>query len=154
MIVSALSRTRGPLSRCQLMPSPITFVPESTYSMSDRLNPDQSLHVGAALTSPNGRFTLVLQADGSLVLSWSGGAARWATGTHGRTVARATMQSDGNFALYGPVGALWASGTAGHPGAFLAVQNDGNVVIYGQGGPLWATGTVTRAGRRRRGCTS
>jgi hypothetical protein len=115
-------------------------------SMSDRLNPDQSLNVGNSLTSQDGRFTLILQSDGNLVLYWSGGAPRWATGTDGRTVSRAIMQMDGNFVLYAPDGtAVWASGTVGHPGASLTLQNDGNLVIYGPGGPLWATNTATRA---------
>jgi hypothetical protein len=112
----------------------------------DRLHPGDSLVVGGALTSQDGRFTLVLQGDGNLVLYWTGGAARWATGTAGRAVARASMQADGNLVLYAPEGtAVWASGTVGHPGAFLTLQNDGNGVIYGPGGPLWATNTATRA---------
>lgn len=116
--------------------------------MSDRLNPNQSLNVGDMLISQDGRFTLILQQDGNLVLYWSGGPARWATGTNGRTVSRAIMQSDGNLVLYAPDGtAVWASGTVGHPGSFLIIQNDGNVVIYGPAGrpPFWATNTATRA---------
>src|SRR5437899_3777698 len=110
-----------------------------TAAFADRLNPGQSLAVGGSITSPDGRFTLVLQADGNLVLYQSGGVARWATGTVGRTVSQAVMQADGNFVLYGPAGPIWATATDGHPGAYLAVQDDGNVVIYGPGGPLWAS---------------
>jgi len=114
--------------------------------MSDRLNSGDTLAVGGSITSQDGRFRLVLQGDGNFVLYWSGGAARWATGTDGRAVSRAIMQADGNFVLYAPDGtAVWASGTVGHPGAFLTLQNDGNGVIYGLGGSLWATNTATRA---------
>ena len=115
--------------------------------MSDRLNPGDNLAVGGAITSLDGRFTLVLQADGNLVLYQAGGVARWATGTG--TASRkppdwqAIMQTDGNFVLYwhrggSPAEPAWATATDGHPGAYLAVQDDGNVVIYGPGGPLWS----------------
>jgi len=111
--------------------------------MSDRLNPDQSLNVDNSLISQDGRFKLVLQQDGNLVLYVPGGAARWATATDGRKVSRAIMQADGNFVLYGPDGKdVWASGTDGHPGAFLTLQNDGNLVIYGPSGPLWTIATL------------
>src|SRR5437870_2884423 len=111
--------------------------------MSDRLNPGASLGVGGSITSQDGRFTLTMQGDGNLVLYRSGGPARWATGTGGRTVSQAIMQNDGNFVMYGPGGEyIWDTGTDNHPGAWLVVQNDGNVVIYDpSGNPLWATNT-------------
>jgi len=65
--------------------------------MSDRLNPGDNLAVGGAITSLDGRFTLVLQADGNLVLYQAGGAARWATSTVGRIVSQAVMQADGKL---------------------------------------------------------
>src|SRR5437773_2200413 len=91
-------------------------------NMSDRLNPGDSLAVGGSITSQDGRFTLTLQADGNLVLDEPGRGARWATGTDGRTVSQAVMQTDGNFVLYGPAGPIWATATEGHPGSYLAVQ--------------------------------
>ena len=50
------------------------------------------------------------------------------------------MQSDGNFVIYGPNGALWATNTSGNPGAYLVVQGDGNLVVY-KPVPIWATNT-------------
>lgn len=111
--------------------------------MTNRLNPGDSLAVGESITAADGQFTLIMQNDGNLVLYRTGGPARWATGTYGRTVARAIMQYDGNFVLYGPGGEpIWTTATYGHPGAWLIVQKDGNVVIYDPNHkPLWATGT-------------
>jgi hypothetical protein len=42
-----------------------------------------SLHPGQQLRSNNGRYTLVMQHDGNLVLYEPGGKAAWDTGTWG-----------------------------------------------------------------------
>src|SRR5450756_534411 len=111
--------------------------------MVDKLNQNDDLAVIGSITSQDGRFTLFLQGDGNLILSWSGGKARWTTSTNGQTVSQAIMQGDGNFVMYGPGGVyIWDTATDGHPGAWLTIQNDGNVVIYDTAGnPLWATNT-------------
>jgi hypothetical protein len=111
--------------------------------MSDKLNANEDLISTGSLTSQDGRFTLVMQGDGNLVLYRHGGNARWATNTDGRIVSRAIMQGDGNFVMYGPGGAyIWDTATDGHPGAYMTIQNDGNVVIYEtNGNPIWATNT-------------
>ncbi|MEZ4320094.1 MAG: peptidoglycan DD-metalloendopeptidase family protein [Myxococcota bacterium] len=96
-----------------------------------------------SLGSCDGRFSLVMQGDGNLVLYRAGGTALWHTQTHGNPGAWAVMQGDGNLVVYSVWGTpLWSSGTHGHAGSTLAVQNDGNVVIYApNGAPLWNTGT-------------
>lgn len=111
--------------------------------MTDRLNSGQSLLVGGSLVSPDGRFSLVLQQDGNLVLYEQAGGPVWASGTDGREVSTALMQTDGNLVLYAPAGdAVWASDTSGNNGAYLVLQDDRNLVIYGaDGAPLWATNT-------------
>ena len=110
---------------------------------SQWLGSGQTLHAGDAVTSCDGRFQLVMQADGNLVMYQHGVGAVWATGTHGHGATRATMQDDGNLVLYTAANhAVWASGTHGQPGAALAVQSDGNLVIYGVGRALWASGTA------------
>lgn len=111
--------------------------------MTDTLRSGQSLPVNGTLTSADGRFVLIMQGDGNLVLYRQGGAARWASATDGRPFGRLDMQTDGNFVLYDPAGApLWSTGTHGHPGAFLILQDDGNLVIYApNGAALWASGT-------------
>jgi hypothetical protein len=116
--------------------------------MSNKLNPGNSLGVNESITSDDGRFTLIMQGDGNLVLYYNkDGRALWATGTDGHTISQAIMQGDGNFVLYGPEGAIWNAGTYGNPGAWLIVQNDGNVVVYNiDSHPLWNTGTVIESG--------
>jgi hypothetical protein len=53
--------------------------------------------------------------------------------------ATATMQTDGNFVVYGPLGAaLWSTQTSGSNGAIIVVQNDGNFALYQE---VWQAGT-------------
>ena len=110
------------------------------------LVPDRALGVNDSLTSCSGRYLLVHQGDGNVVLyNTANGSALWATGTNGRATSTFVMQGDGNLVLYGPGGAaLWSSGTHGNLGAWLAVQDDGNAVIYTGNRPLFATGTAGR----------
>src|SRR4051812_48794527 len=64
---------------------------------ADRLPPNQTLAKTGFLTSPDGRFTVVLQEDSNLVLYGPGHTAIWASNTVGRPVSKVTMQSDGNL---------------------------------------------------------
>jgi hypothetical protein len=112
--------------------------------MSDRLNPGQPLFTDGSITSGDGRFRLIMQTDGNLVIyRTSDNRALWATGTQGTDVHRAVMQTDGNLVLYHVSNApAWASNTAGKPGSYLIMQNDGNMVIYQPIVPVWASNTV------------
>jgi hypothetical protein len=99
---------------------------------------------GQSRQSADGRFRLVYQVDGNLVL-YQGSNPLWASATYGTTPGFVAMQADGNFVVYDSTGAVWASNTWGHPGAFLVVQDDGNTVIYSTGSsPLWAANTCCR----------
>lgn len=101
------------------------------------------LQVGQQLDSCDGRFDLILQSDGNLVL-YEGSTALWAANTVGSGAALATMQDDGNFVVYTSGGtAVFDTGTEGSGcGTFLAVQTDGNLVVYdGAGTAVWASGT-------------
>jgi pimeloyl-ACP methyl ester carboxylesterase len=119
-------------------------VPSGSAGSADELGPGQTLFAGQKRTSGDGRFELVFQEDGNLVLyRVADGVARWATHTYapgGETV----MQGDGNLVVYDASGvARWNSRTASYPGAGLFVQTDGNVVIYDYYGyAIWATGTA------------
>jgi hypothetical protein len=86
---------------------------------------------GASIRSENGRFHLVYQADGNLVLSdGRSGTAFWATDTGGTRPGQTVMQADGDFVMFDDGGVVrWASGTAGNPGAYVSVQDDGSLVI-------------------------
>lgn len=102
------------------------------------------LGVNESVASCDGRFTLVMQGDGNLVL-YQQGFPIWHTATNGRGGARAAMQGDGNFVLYtASNGVLFHTFTNGRPGAYLAVQNDGNLVVYQGGVARWNSGTCCR----------
>lgn len=100
------------------------------------LRADQSIY------SPDGRFRLVMQTDGNLVLYGPSGAL-WSTVTVGSGATFAQTQTDGNFVVYTSASVpVWSSGTSGNPGAWLALQNDGNLVIYdGSNVAIWNSHT-------------
>jgi len=115
--------------------------------MADRLLKGEKLNRGSLLTSPNGRYSLVMQEDGNLVMYITGTPIPvWATGTHGNdSVAWVAMQSDGNFVIYKSDGTpIWATNTSGvNDVAWIALQDDGNLVIYrGNGNTIWASNTL------------
>ncbi|WP_405003705.1 hypothetical protein OHV13_04270 [Kitasatospora purpeofusca] len=89
---------------------------------------------------------LAMQADGNLVLtSLRSGQAIWSSNTQDHPGAWATMQDDGNFAVYDTeYNALWSSQTwAGdNSGYFAVVQDDGKFAVYAPGWDAkWATET-------------
>jgi hypothetical protein len=105
------------------------------------LRPGDRIRVDVPLVSQDGRFRLLYQQDGNLVLYGPTGP-RWASNTRGSSVGSCDLQGDGNFVLYdAAVRPRWATGTNGKPGAWLLLQNDGNLVLYRAGVPIWATGT-------------
>lgn len=90
-----------------------------------RLNP------GDFVKSPDGRYTLVMQGDGNLVLYSADAAPIWNSGTAGRPNSYAVMQNDGNLVVYTAGNSpIWWSATWGNGASTLIVQNDGNLVIY------------------------
>jgi hypothetical protein len=114
----------------------------SQLAPGERLNPGQSLFAG------DGRYQLIMQTDGNLVL-YQDGAARWYSNTRPSN-SYAIMQTDGNLVVYDTTGrALWNSGTRGYDNAFLALQDDGNLVMYTEAADraLWQTSTVVRPPR-------
>jgi hypothetical protein len=123
-------------------PTPPPMVP--TASPCGRLGANEALGPNESVTSCDGRFSLVHQSDGNVVL-YQEGVARWSSRTAGKASSTLVMQGDGNLVLYGPwLNALWSSRTPGAANAFLAVQDDGNVVLYSNGQPRWSTGTCCR----------
>lgn len=106
------------------------------------LEPGSALFSNQRKTSCDGRFYLLLQTDGNLVL-YEGTTPLWAAGTQGTSPGQAIMQTDGNFVIYNSAGVpLWSSGTQSNPGASLAIQDDGNLVIYTTGrGGIWSSNT-------------
>lgn len=108
------------------------------------LKPGEALLAGQNKLSCDGRFSLVMQGDGNLVL-YQGSKALWNSATNGRGGQRAVMQTDGNFVVYSSGGAaLWNSGTAGLPGGTLLLQNDGNLIVWHNQFPRWRSNTGGR----------
>ncbi|MDQ5943735.1 MAG: Peptidase protein [Patescibacteria group bacterium] len=116
--------------------------PAPVDGYTEVMNSGQSLSIDQALASSDGRYNLIMQSDGNLVL-YSPNRALWSTATWGRPATNLVVQSDGNLVIYDNQGRYyWASGTFGRGGDKLVMQNDGNLVLYtAQGIPLWYTNT-------------
>jgi cell wall-associated NlpC family hydrolase len=122
--------------------------PSATHSVGPHVvKAGKRLTPGTILRSPNGRYRLIMQGDGNLVV-YQGSKAKWSTGTSGHPGASAVMQGDGNLVVYRSGKPLWQSDTDHHPGAVLDMQDDGNLVIYWNGKALWASkqARVTQSG--------
>ena len=108
-----------------------------------------NLEAGQSLQSENGRYQLVMQEDGNLVLydgpSRHPSAAVWASNTNGKGRAphRLCMQADGNAVVYDACHVpTWASDTFGTHGERLTLQNDRNLALYDCAGKaLWLSNT-------------
>jgi hypothetical protein len=121
-------------------PPPPADEPQPEPCTTSTLWADQALYCSEnqVLSSCNGLYNLVTQADGNVVLYDTMGAALWNSQTAGKPGQAAVMQSDGNFVLYDGAGqAVWHTGTHGHPGAALRVEDDGNVVIWEGWTAIW-----------------
>lgn len=96
----------------------------------------QSLYANQYVTSQDGRFVLIYQGDGNLVL-YLGSEPLWSSGTCGTSPGVAVMQGDGNFVVYDAAWTpVWNSGTWSYPGAYLTVTNEGRLLIYTSAGQL------------------
>jgi hypothetical protein len=106
--------------------------------------PGSALGPGQTVFSQNGRYRLVMQTDGNLVLYRNDNLVRFATYRYGYY---SIMQGDGNFVEYTASNQpVWATYTTYSPGAYAVVQDDGNFVIYSSSGvPLWHIGADTTA---------
>jgi len=117
----------------------VTSVP--ALAVVNELRPGETLVPFQRLTSTDGRFSFLFQADGNVVL-YFGAAPLWASNTMNGRGLTLRMESGGNLVLYDAANAVvWSSGTGGHPGAKLVLQNDGNAVIFDGATPLWSTNT-------------
>ncbi len=109
---------------------------------SNILQAGQNLMAGQQVVSQDGRYRLIMQTDGNLVL-YSPNRPIWWTGTNGKPANRLSVQTDGNMVLYGPATYYWASWTNGRGNVTLVVQDDGNLVLYdAQNRPVWNSRTA------------
>ncbi|WP_322756650.1 hypothetical protein [Frankia sp. Cas3] len=101
-----------------------------------------TLHSGRYTMSGDGRYGLIMQNDGNLVLygpapcgflqpdNCPGPYGWWATNTGGQPGNRAVMQSDGNLVVYrSDNSAAWASNTSGSGANFVNVRSTGMLVL-------------------------
>lgn len=98
---------------------------------------------GDSFTSPNGRFTVRMQYDGSLAL-YDNGVKYWDFGYYGDDL-EFRVQSDENIVLYGKnEEVIWAlrNYSRGPSTLDFVMQDDGNLVVYFRGGRAhWASNT-------------
>jgi surface antigen len=109
---------------------------------SDTLAAGQQLNASSQqyLRSSDGRYGLLMQSDGTVVLYGPGYHVLWSH--HNDGAARLAMQADGNLVLYNGNSALWWTGTAGTGTNRAVLQTDGNFVTYtSSNAPTWWTGT-------------
>jgi hypothetical protein len=106
--------------------------PAQAVSRGQELTRGEYLNRGDYIYRPfdvgNGRWRLIMQNDGNLVLYSPGNSVCWTTGTS--TGHHAVYQQDGNFVLYNASGrALWASNTAGRPGSTVDINRRGHLWV-------------------------
>lgn len=116
-------------------------------NLGPTLLPGKSIPQNSQLTSNNGKYKLLMQGDGNLVLYQTIPSDKvvWATNTiSNNTPFMCLFQVDGNLVIYdGKSNVVWASNTAGKMVTVLSLQDDGNLVIYNNSTAIWATNTVS-----------
>ncbi len=116
-------------------------VPSAPAPTGGVLAAGQQVTTNQQLRSRDGRYYLVVQSDGNVVLYTAARTPVWSSATNGKGGVRLTQQTDGNLVLYtaGNRG-VWATGTSGNSGGRTVVQDDGNVVVYrASGAGIWAS---------------
>lgn len=100
------------------------------------LTPDERMSPGQVLLSPNGKYSLVIQPDGNMVVY----GVMWSSQTAGIPPASLVMQGDGHLVLYSEAGdPVWMSGTSGHPGAIAELDDNGVFVVKAEDQVIWST---------------
>lgn len=114
-----------------------------TLGGTNVLNPGDQLTQGQLIRSADGRFIVVMQGDGNLVLYYYN-VPLWSSVTCcNSAINRAIMQGDGNLVLYDTGNAAhWSSNTHGYNGSYAVIQDDGNFVIYQGSTPRWSSNTA------------
>lgn len=98
--------------------------------MLDGIRQTGILRDDASIRSPNGKYSLIMQRDGSLVMYRSDGSVRYRMAKHG---SYAILQWDGNFVEYDQSGkVLWNTETGGKccP-SYLQIYDSGNLALRG-----------------------
>jgi hypothetical protein len=100
--------------------------------LGNRLWAEERLEAEKYLLSRNGRFKLLLQNDGNIVLQRYPDITRFGIDTHVTGDGNYfKLQNDGNVVLYNRNNApLAATGTDGKPGHHLVLRNSGRLVLH------------------------
>jgi len=132
-------------------PTPVYVAPTPTHK--DALTTNESLKFNDKITSQNGQFFAIMQADSNFVVYTASGKPLWASNTTGTGATFVVVQGDNNVVLYDGVSSpKWASNTSGRgSGAVrLVMQNDGNLVLYDGGSQaLWASNSNTSTSEQK-----
>lgn len=116
------------------------------FSQGHDMLPGELMLPDQSITSPDGRFMLMYQTDGHLVIYRASGGnpfaeATWGSGIFGFSPGVCVMQRDGNLVVYdADLVPRWASGTNGNPDIALRLQIDGNLVLHRGEQVIWQTG--------------
>lgn len=84
------------------------------WSNNSEITNGETLYRGDCFSSPDRKYTAIMQHDGNFVLYKIGSTytAVWSSGTSGKGAVRAVMQGDGNFVLYDSSGNdVWHTNT-------------------------------------------
>ncbi len=107
--------------------------PAAAAQGTSRLSAGEQLGANQRLVSPDGRYSLVMQANGNLLEYGPDNETIWATGTQ-VAGSVAAMRWNGQLVVTTPWNqVIWATGTDGNFGAELELQNDTTLVVYGAG---------------------
>ena len=101
---------------------------------------------GRILRSHNGKFRMIMQHGGNLVLYNDADWPLWASGTHGHEGAYAMLRHTQRLWVYSSSSTvLWSSPIVRRKGespVYCVMQDDGNFVLYdSRNRPLFATAT-------------
>jgi hypothetical protein len=114
----------------------------ATTATAGTLRPGATLKRGDSVSSPNGRYRLVMRRDGNLVLL-RGHKSLWSSQSAGHRGAFAKLRRDGEFIVSRAQSVLYNTGTAGAKGARLVVRNTGEAALVRGGATIWSSKTDT-----------
>jgi hypothetical protein len=103
----------------------------------------ETLEVNRSLWSENGKYRLMMHADGNLVI-YAGTTAIWKSNTAGLGYARLRLESTNvlSIYLYNQNKVVWKTPASTVTATGLVMQNDGNLVLYGTNNAvIWKSGT-------------